>query len=443
MAKRTYKHLFGEGYITSHEDGTTSETTKDVFGDGYTTHNSDGTTSKTHKRKTIFGDEVIETFHQDGSRSVTTIDKHGNLKTRHSNGTETITTKDLFGTGYTTSDPYPSSGYTPSPTSAGGYLAVLGLAVFGILSIISLFEVKYAIVILPLLMASIVIRIFLTRKYNSGFFFLWLHPATLLCWRLFCQNYRVYLNEAKGIHTILGILFLIFIMLIGIIESEDLLDEHILYKMYAFFSLAGSVLSAFFDMPFNRTIPAMFGIALLATPIWLLVRWRKKASENNAIRNSQNKNGTRIIRIPADIKQKGIDKYYDDLSYRSSKFLQGSISRKLVDIWNAQGRPSKRNIATISEHYLVSMSYKFGQVGDLLTIVLRNGTKISAIIVSTEYGGYNGWGYARNGEIDIIKWQIKGIPSSAKNKSPIIDLTGWKGKKVAKVINHGTCKELK
>ena len=172
--ERIEKHHHDDGYTTYHEDGTTSDTTKDLIGDGYTTRKNGSVTSRSRKRKTLSGDEVIETTYEDGSRSVTVKEKDGSYRTQHSNGTETRTTKDTFGTGYTTSDSYPSSGDLfgqVSPDSAGGDVLLPIMAILGVFSIISLFKIKFAVLLLPLLVASIILRIILTRKYKNGIFF--------------------------------------------------------------------------------------------------------------------------------------------------------------------------------------------------------------------------------------------------------------------------------
>ena len=49
MSDHTYKDLFGSGYTTYHDDGTTSHTYQDLFGSGYTTRHSDGSTSHTYQ----------------------------------------------------------------------------------------------------------------------------------------------------------------------------------------------------------------------------------------------------------------------------------------------------------------------------------------------------------------------------------------------------------
>ncbi len=461
MSKRTEKHQFGEGYTTYHEDGTTSETTKDLFGDGYTTHHSDGSSSRSRRRKTLFGGEVIETTHQDGSKSVTTKDKYGNLRTRHSNGTETFTSKDSFGAGYTTRDAYPSSGiYSDSISSggAGGELIILGLIAFGIFSVITLFKIESAIVILPILFATIIIRIILTRKFDTGFFFLWFHPATLLCWRLLCKKFLIYSKDNGGAFQLLGMLFVIFFILMGIIEKEESLDEHLLYRIYAFWSFVGSVVCALGDMPFDRTISTMFGIALVATPIWILVRLKKKSSVKSIPittyrdriaakpQKRKKKLRTKTIRIPSDLGKTWINEcsaYYPNYSSWPAKW-PGTVYSKLFNIWNAQGRPSDRDIATISGQYLVTMSHKFGEVGDRLTVVLSGGTKFSAVIAYSTQDRYSEWLFmGDNKKMNIMEFHLKCSSSAPTSELTKINLTGWKGKKIKKVINHGTCEELK
>ena len=91
----------------------------------------------------------------------------------------------------------------------------------------------------------------------------------------------------------------------------------------------------------------------------------------------------------------------------------------------------------------------FGDDGDRLTVVLSGGTKIPVILASVSVYGLSSSEYKflckpsvfikhRDGFMiscdDIIRFQTKSVP---------IDLTGWKGKKIVKVINHGPCEELK
>ena len=119
MSDHTYKDLFGDGYTTYHEDGSTSHTYKDLFGDGTTTYHSDGSTSHTYKD--LFGDGAT-TYHSDGSSSHTYKDLFGDgTTTYHSDGSTSHTYKDLFGDGYTT---YHSGGGAFGSTS-GAYQSLL------------------------------------------------------------------------------------------------------------------------------------------------------------------------------------------------------------------------------------------------------------------------------------------------------------------------------
>ena len=118
MSDHTYKDLFGDGYTTYHEDGSTSHTYKDLFGDGTTTYHEDGTTSHTHQD--LFGDGVT-TYHSDGSSSHTYKDLFGDgTTTYHSDGSTSHTYKDFFGDGYTTYHEGGSS-YGPGSYSSGSY----------------------------------------------------------------------------------------------------------------------------------------------------------------------------------------------------------------------------------------------------------------------------------------------------------------------------------
>lgn len=99
MASRTYKDLFGGGYTTYHDNGTTSHTYKNLFGGGYTTYHSNGSTSRTYK-DTFGGGKT--TYHSNGTKSHTYKDLFGGgYTTYHSDGSKTHSHKNLFGNGYT------------------------------------------------------------------------------------------------------------------------------------------------------------------------------------------------------------------------------------------------------------------------------------------------------------------------------------------------------
>lgn len=154
--------------------------------------------------------------------------------------------------------------------------------------------------------------------------------------------------------------------------------------------------------------------------------------------------GGTTVTIPANVDQKGVAENYTNYSYWYPKWKARTVQRQLADIWNSQGRPSSRNIATISGHYLLAMVPRFGITGDLLTITLEDGTRFTAIMADSKGSDApTSWGHLYGGKIDIIEWEKKGSSAYATDQSTVIDLTGWKGKKVASVTNHGKWSGLK
>lgn len=154
-------------------------------------------------------------------------------------------------------------------------------------------------------------------------------------------------------------------------------------------------------------------------------------------------NGT-VVTIPSNIKQTGIIANYTNYSYWYSRWARSSVQRKIADIWDSQGRPSNRNIATISGHYLMATTKTFGTTGDLVTVYLEDNTTFTAILADIKEAGTTSiWGHTFSNVIDIIEWEMKGTTASAVDKNTKIDLTGWKGKAVSKMINHGKFELLK
>lgn len=154
-------------------------------------------------------------------------------------------------------------------------------------------------------------------------------------------------------------------------------------------------------------------------------------------------NGT-VVTIPSNIKQTGIIANYTNYSYWYSRWARSSVQRKIADIWDSQGRPSNRNIATISGHYLMATTKTFGTTGDLVTVYLEDNTTFTAILADIKEAGTTSiWGHSFSNSIDIIEWEMKGTTASAVDKNTKIDLTGWKGKAVSKMINHGKFELLK
>ncbi|MCM1226427.1 MAG: phage tail tip lysozyme [Clostridium sp.] len=130
-------------------------------------------------------------------------------------------------------------------------------------------------------------------------------------------------------------------------------------------------------------------------------------------------------------------------TYYDRNWGSGSVQRKLYDKWVSSGKPSNRNIATLDGYYLCAVTLIFGTTGDKISVVLEDNTTINCILGDSKGDdpskhGENGNKYGHyvypTNLVDVIEWEaLVSHPSE-------IDLTGWKGKKVKKIINGGTYK---
>lgn len=167
----------------------------------------------------------------------------------------------------------------------------------------------------------------------------------------------------------------------------------------------------------------------------------KVSSQGTTIRTQSGKvlNGGTKISIPQSVNQSGIIGNYTNYSYWYSRWAKRTNQRKVADTWNSLGRPSSRNIATVGGYYLCATVTKFGQVGDILTVVLEDGTKFNAMLGDSKGADApNAWGHVLGGQVDIIEWEKVGRSDVAVDNSTVVDTTGWKQKKVAYIINYGT-----
>lgn len=132
-----------------------------------------------------------------------------------------------------------------------------------------------------------------------------------------------------------------------------------------------------------------------------------------------------LIPVPSSTVQSGISydcDYYDQkFSTWNRKVAQG----KLADIWNKQMRPMKYNIATISGYFLICIDSKYGLAGDIISVVLTDGTYFNAIIADNED--------VRN----IFKWESLST-LMATSRINALKQSGWYQKKVVKIINYGS-----
>ena len=149
--------------------------------------------------------------------------------------------------------------------------------------------------------------------------------------------------------------------------------------------------------------------------------------------------------IPSWVNQSGITQNYTNYSYFYGRWANSSIQKQLAEIWNQQGKPSDRNIATISGYYCIAITLTLGTTGDIVTVILEDGTSFNCIVADSKghnpaLNGESGNQYGHafgNSTIDVIEWEKKGSSASNVDNHTQIDLTGWKGKRVSRIINHG------
>ena len=152
--------------------------------------------------------------------------------------------------------------------------------------------------------------------------------------------------------------------------------------------------------------------------------------------------GTEIV-IPSYVGQSGISDIYTNYSYFYTRWGKSTNQYKLAQIWGSMGKPSDRNIAVINGNYLIAVKPIFGKVGDMMTVVLNDGTYFNAIMAdakANENGstGYATYGHGSNGHVNVIEWEAVGNPNSHITGSAYPrDLAGWKGKTVTRIINRG------
>lgn len=153
------------------------------------------------------------------------------------------------------------------------------------------------------------------------------------------------------------------------------------------------------------------------------------------------------VKVPSYVPQSGIVANYTNYSAFYSKWSNNTVQRQLADIWGQQGKPRKHNIATISGYYLVATTLKFGTTGDVISVVLEDGTYFSAIIGDskgkyTDSPTFPEWGHSLGNLIDVIEWEAFATNSDGTvNQSALregLRQAGWLNKKVDRIVNYGS-----
>lgn len=168
-----------------------------------------------------------------------------------------------------------------------------------------------------------------------------------------------------------------------------------------------------------------------AVELWSQIVIQMTTSVNGsstAFNNDEVLAGT-VHEIPKSVVQAGITGNY---TYYDRTWADGSIQKKLHKKWVFNGKPQNRHIAVLDGYYLCAVSPIFGTTGDKISVVLEDGTTFNCILGDAKgTDAQSPYGHLLNGGVDIIEWEaLVSHPSE-------IDLSGWRGKKVKKIINGG------
>lgn len=192
-----------------------------------------------------------------------------------------------------------------------------------------------------------------------------------------------------------------------------------------------------FEIPANVDSTSLKRQAQAATYFGQLVI-QSTSSGTAALVNSSGQalSGGTTVEVPSSVNQTGIIGNY---TYYDRSWASGSVQRTIYDMWVSAGKTTNRNIAFLNNCYLCATTLIFGTTGDRIQVVLEDNITINCILgdskgsnpgTSGESG--NIYGHTVGSGIDIIEWEA--LVSSPSQ----IDLTGWKGKKVSKIINYGS-----
>lgn len=159
-------------------------------------------------------------------------------------------------------------------------------------------------------------------------------------------------------------------------------------------------------------------------------------SANLKTQNGADANIIKTIEVPSTLNQTGIIRNYTNYTYWYPRWNKSSIQYKLAQLWDSQGRPESRKIATISGYYLMAMKPVFGTVGDIVTVDLANGDTINGILADAKGADASSpWGHSFGSSVDVIEWESIG---NAQQGDTRLDLGTWENQRVVRVHNRGT-----
>lgn len=120
----------------------------------------------------------------------------------------------------------------------------------------------------------------------------------------------------------------------------------------------------------------------------------------------------------------------------SGEWKKYSIQKTIADLWGNNGKPGKNGIATINGYYLIALRPVFGSAGDVVSVVLEDGTRFNAIMADEKGDDAgNQWGHVYSGAVSIVEFESLG--NSEANNGAQLNIGQWAGKKVTAIINGG------
>ena len=174
----------------------------------------------------------------------------------------------------------------------------------------------------------------------------------------------------------------------------------------------------------------------------LVVQMTTTSTVSSSVVASNRVMSGKTIEVPTWVNQSGINSIYTNYSYWYSRWATSSLQYKVARLWSQKGSRSNRNIATIDGMYLIAVKPVFGTTGDKVSVVLDNGAVFNCIIadIKANENGVVGaavWGHNSGSRINVIEFEAVSDASSVYIKNPM-DLTGWEGHTVAKIVNGGS-----
>ena len=170
------------------------------------------------------------------------------------------------------------------------------------------------------------------------------------------------------------------------------------------------------------------------------------------------------VPIPPELDQTGLLYGSDYTSYTHWFYNWGKStdSYRLSRVWESQGCPHDKGVATIGGYYCVAVKPKFGNVGDVIAVLLEKGDIFCCIIADIKGDdALSEWGHSKSdddnnefNDISIIEWERVKTDSQGKAIKATIGSTNvdksskgatigeWEHQKILNITNYGSYCDL-